>query len=48
MGCSYVSGLAGCAVKPRIVHVIVGLMDKVKVIKFVENDGCSLLKSFRL
>ena len=27
MGCPYVSGLAGCSVKPRIVHVIVGLMD---------------------
>lgn len=27
MGCPYVSGLAGYAMKPRVVHVIVGLMD---------------------
>jgi hypothetical protein len=27
MGCSYVSGLAGCSVKAKVVHVIVGLMD---------------------
>ena len=27
MGCPYVSGLVGCSVKPKVVHVIVGLMD---------------------